>query len=237
MLGLVEPAQVLYELQTLDLQIAADGAKLETERARIGEPAAIRQLRVSLKSLEDQLAGLQKQLRSTEQEVETVTGKKAAAHAKLYGGSVSVPRELAALEGEEAALARTLSQLEDHELDLMSGVEQAENSLTAGRQRLEQELAQWQQQGSEAHQHIGALDAEVADLQRQRALLAAQASPAHLAMYERLRPRKANRPVALVEKNMCQGCRVDLPSGDVQRARGADPPHTCDNCGRLLYVR
>ncbi|MFI5268834.1 MAG: hypothetical protein ACHQ7M_15775, partial [Chloroflexota bacterium] len=92
----MEPAQLLYNLQTLDLRIAADGAQLETERAKIGEPPAVRQLRTSLKSIEAQLAGVQKQLRSTEQEVETVTGKKAAVHAKLYGGSTSVPRELAA---------------------------------------------------------------------------------------------------------------------------------------------
>jgi uncharacterized protein len=233
----VEPAQVLYDLQTLDLRIAADGAKLETERAKIGEPPAIRQLRASLASLEAQLAGSQKEIRSTEQEVENVNAKKAAVHAKLYGGSTSVPRELAALEAEESALTLTSSQLEDRELELMTSAEQAEKSLTAGQQRLQAELERWRQEGSDAHDHIAQLESEVAELHAERAERAGQVSPANLALYERLRPRKANRPVALVEKNMCQGCRVDLPSGDVQRARGADPPHTCDNCGRILYAR
>jgi len=233
----VEPAQVLYELQTLDLRIAADGAKLEAERAKIGEPPTIRQVRASLKSMEGQLAGLQQETRSTEQEAESVTAKKSAVHTKLYGGSVSVPRELAALEAEEAGLAHTLSRLEDRELELMTSAEQAEQSLVAAQQRLDRELEHWRQQGSEAHEHIAQLEAELTRMQTERAALAAQVSPTNLAAYERLKPRKANRPVALVEKNMCQGCRVDLPSGDVQRARGADPPHTCDNCGRLLYVR
>jgi predicted nucleic acid-binding Zn-ribbon protein len=233
----VEPTQVLYELQELDLRIASDGAKLEAERARMKEPPAIRTARVSLASIETKLGGLQKELHSTEQEVEVVTARKQAAHVKLYGGAVTTPRELAALETEEAALARTVSQLEDRELELMTSAEEAERSLTDAHARLEEELDRWRQQGSEAHEHIDQLEAEVESLQGQRAELAGQVSAANLATYERLRPRKGGRPVALVERNMCQGCRVDLPSGDVNRARGADPPHTCDNCGRLLYVR
>jgi predicted nucleic acid-binding Zn-ribbon protein len=233
----MEPAGVLWELQELDLRIAADAAKLDAERAKMQEPAAIRQARVGVKSSEVQLAGLQKELRSTEQEVEAVNAKKTVVHGKLYGGAVTVPRELAALESEEAALAKTLSQLEDRELELMASQEQAEQDFASGQQRLEHELARWREEGSEVHQHIAHLEAELASLQGDRQAVAAQVSPANLAAYERLRPRKANRPVALVERNMCQGCRVDLPSGDVHRARGADPPHACENCGRILYVR
>lgn len=233
----MEPAGVLYELQTLDLRIAADATKLDAERTKMQEPAAVRQVRAGLKSTEAQLAGLQQEVRSTEQEVDAVNAKKAVVHGKLYGGAVTVPRELAALESEEAALARTLSQLEDRELELMASQEQAEKALASGQQRLQEELDRWRREGSEAHQHIAQLEAELAGLQGDRAAVAAQLSATNLALYERLRPRKANRPVALVERNMCQGCRVDLPSGDVQRARGADPPHTCENCGRLLYVR
>jgi len=232
----VEPVQVLYELQTLELKIAADAATLEAERAKSKEPLALRQSRATLKSLELQLTGLQREVRSTEQEAEAVNAKKAAAHARLYGGAVSVPRELAALESEEAALALTLSQLEDRELDLMTSAENTEKSLASATQRLDEELDRWRREGSAAHEHIGQLEAEVERLQAERAQLAGQVSAANLSLYERLRPRKANRAVALVKDNMCQACRVNLPSGDVNRARGADPPHTCDNCGRILYV-
>ncbi|HLG70632.1 MAG TPA: C4-type zinc ribbon domain-containing protein [Chloroflexota bacterium] len=233
----MEPAQLLYDLQDLDLRILADGAKLEAERAKIKEPPAVRQARATLKSLEDQLAGLQKQIRSTEQEVETVNAKKAAVHAKLYGGSVTVPRELAALETEEGGLARSLAQLEDRELELMASADETEKSLRTAKLRLDEELDRWKRQGSEAHEHIDQLDAEVQRLRSEREALAAQIAPANLALYDRLRLHKANRPVALVHNNVCQACGVALPSRNVQRARGADPPATCDNCGRLLLVR
>ncbi len=233
----MEPAQALYDLQSLDLRIAADGAKLESERAKIQEPPAVRQARATLKSLDGQLAGLQKEIRSTEQEVEAVNSKKSVVHAKLYGGAVTVPRELAALESEEAALARSLSQLEDRELDLMARAEAAEKSLASANARLDEELARWRAQGSEAHEHIDQLQAELNQLTEQRAAQAEQVSPANLALYERLRPRKANRAVAEVKGNVCQACGVSLPSGNVQRARGADPPSLCENCGRIMLVR
>jgi len=233
----MEPAQQLYDLQALDLRIAANGTKLETERAKIKEPASIRQARAAIQSAEQRLAGLQKELRATEQEVATVSARKAAVHAQLYGGKVAVPRELTALEAEENAMARSISQLEDRELELMGAAEDAEKVLAAAQQALEQALATWQDEGAEAHQHINQIEAEVEDLRAQRVELAGQVSPAHLATYERMRPRHGNRPIAIVQNNMCQACRVNLPSSDVQRARGADPPSTCENCGRLLFVR
>ena len=227
----MEPAQALYQLQELDLKIDADTATLAAERAKMNEPPAVHDARASLRALEEQLTVFQRQLRSTEQEVESLAAKKNAIHAKLYGGAVTVPRELAALENEEQALARTLSQLEDRELELMASAEQAESSMVTATQRLQEELERWRREGSAAHDHIDRLEAEVEKLQLQRAELAAQISPANL------RPRKGGRAVALVQNNMCQACRVTLPSGDVARARGADPPRTCENCGRILYVR
>src|SRR5579862_1804792 len=115
----------------------------------------------------------------------------------------------------------------------MQNAEDAEKALAAAQRGLEDALERWRQEGQEAHHQIDELEAELEQLRKDRTDLAAQVSPANLALYERLRPRKGNRPVALVEHNMCQGCRVDLPSGDIQRARGADPPGLCENCGRI----
>src|SRR5581483_6282518 len=187
---------------------------------KIQEPAAVRQARAAVASTERQLEGTRKELRSTEQEVESVTAKKQAVHTKLYGGAVSAPRELAALETEEGGLARSLSQLEDRELELMGLAESQEKGLADAQSALEAAIAHWRTEGQEAHQHIEKLEAELAQLKQDREALAATIAPANVAMYERLRARTANRPVARVENNMCQACRVTLPSGDVHRARG-----------------
>jgi predicted nucleic acid-binding Zn-ribbon protein len=233
----MEAAQVLWDLQELDLRIAKDGAQLEAERARMQEPASIRQARAAIAAAEAQLTALQREIRSAEQEAQSVAAKKAEVHAKLYGGRVSVPRELTALESEENALAATFSQLEDRQLDLMAGAEAAEASLASALTALEDAQTRWRDEGREAHAQIDRLEAEVDQLRRDRAEVAGQVSPSNLALYDRFSRSKAGRAVAEVRDNMCQACRTTLPLRDVQRARGADPPHQCENCARLLLVR
>jgi predicted nucleic acid-binding Zn-ribbon protein len=233
----MEPAQVLWELQQLDLRIVKDGAQLEAERAKMQEPASVREARAAIAAAEAQLARLQRDLRSAEQEAQAVAAKKAEVHAKLYGGRVTVPRELTALETEENTLAKSLSQIEDRQLDLMSRAEAAESSLAQAQQALEQAQTRWREDGREAHDHIDHLQTELDQLHRDRAEVAAQVTPSNLALYGRLARTKAGRPVAEVRDNTCQACRTTLPLRDVQRARGADPPHQCENCARLLLVR
>ena len=233
----MEPAQVLWDLQELDLRIAKDGAQLEAERAKMQEPASIRQARTAIAAAEAQLAGLQRETRSAEQEAQSIAAKKAEVHAKLYGGRVSVPRELTALETEDNALAATFSQIEDRQLELMASSESAETALATAKAALEDAQDRWRDEGREAHAHIDKLEAEVDQLHHDRAEVAAQVSPSNLALYDRLRRTKAGRAVSEVRDNMCQACRTTLPLRDVQRARGADPPHQCENCARLLLVR
>ncbi|MDE3077424.1 MAG: hypothetical protein KGJ86_18555 [Chloroflexota bacterium] len=230
-------AQQLYELQTLDIRIAADTAKLEAERAKIQEPKALGGARTRTQAAESAVAAARKALREGEMEVDAVAAKKNAVHDKLYGGKVTVPRELSALEAEEESLAHTQARLEDQTLELMSRLDEAEKQLASAQAALEEEMARWRREGGEAHAHLPGMEAAIAELRAERSALAETIAPANLATYERLRPRKNNRPVAAVEKNTCQGCGVSLPSGEVQRARAADPPHLCDNCGRILYVR
>ena len=55
-------------------------------------------------------------------------------------------------------------------------------------------------------------------------------------MYESLRKSRGGVAVARVERNMCQGCRLSLPTGDVQKARTSQGTVLCSSCGRILYA-
>jgi hypothetical protein len=57
-----------------------------------------------------------------------------------------------------------------------------------------------------------------------------------LPMYESLRKTKGGRAVARVERNLCAGCRLSLPTGDVQKARASLGTVLCSSCGRILYA-
>jgi hypothetical protein len=61
-------------------------------------------------------------------------------------------------------------------------------------------------------------------------------APNLIPMYESLRKSRAGVAVARVERNMCQGCRLSLPTGDVQKARTSQGTVLCSSCGRILYA-
>ena len=44
-----------------------------------------------------------------------------------------------------------------------------------------------------------------------------------------------NPPIAKLVNNQCTGCFMTLPVGTLREIKASNEPHTCDNCGRLLY--
>ncbi len=61
-------------------------------------------------------------------------------------------------------------------------------------------------------------------------------SPEHLNLYDSLRSKRQGQAVVKVERGLCQGCRISLPTKVVQLARTAQKPVQCPSCSRILYV-
>jgi predicted nucleic acid-binding Zn-ribbon protein len=77
---------------------------------------------------------------------------------------------------------------------------------------------------------------EMSRLDGERDLRTQGMDRALLSLYDALRPKKAGRPVARVERGACQGCRLSLPTHVVQRARSASAIIQCPSCERILVV-
>ena len=73
-------------------------------------------------------------------------------------------------------------------------------------------------------------------MRQARANMAPQIPPVVLSIYETLLKSRGGQAVARVERAACQGCRITLPTMDVQRAKNADELVHCNSCGRILYV-
>ena len=57
-----------------------------------------------------------------------------------------------------------------------------------------------------------------------------------LTLYDSLRKTTKGRPVARVERGMCQGCRITLSTMELQRARSAQSGVRCNSCRRIIYL-
>ena len=59
---------------------------------------------------------------------------------------------------------------------------------------------------------------------------------AALSIYQALRERWQGPAVAIVERGLCQGCRITLPMSVLQKARSGLGLVRCVNCERILLV-
>jgi len=56
-----------------------------------------------------------------------------------------------------------------------------------------------------------------------------------LTYYERMK-KKNNNPFAIVEKNSCSGCHMNIPPVELRNIQERDSIHVCTYCGRFLIV-
>ncbi|MFQ5861119.1 MAG: zinc ribbon domain-containing protein [Dehalococcoidia bacterium] len=226
----------LFELQELDQQLAQRHSRLASLEGMLGNKDELAPLRESVEQGQRKLQELRAQQQEQELQVETPRQKLADLEAKMYGGTVTNPRELEGMQQEAGMLRRHLSQGEDRLLEVMLALEEAQGLAQEAEARLEEAEGRWQAQQEALQEEYRQLQGEVHHLETLRKEQAARVASTDLALYERLRAAKGGRPVARVERGMCRGCQVTLPTHELQRARTAREPLLCPSCGRILYL-
>ena len=78
------------------------------------------------------------------------------------------------------------------------------------------------------------LESSLNDLRQKRQALSAEFDPKVVTLYDGLRENKGFA-VARVEQGICRGCRISLPSSELQQVRGGNVIQ-CGSCNRILYL-
>jgi predicted nucleic acid-binding Zn-ribbon protein len=204
---------------------------------------------VELTALELELRGLVKELNEAQASLSPVRasydeaqreGNRLRTRAenldKTLSNSTANARELAALTTELQHVRELLERSDDLELELMMAVEPLEEAVSAVKAAAQPAAARRGELQGVIAELQSSLDDELADLRRQRAVLAATVTPALLARYESAFARVGTSGAAQVVSGHCDGCRIALSPLDVDRWK-AQPEGTfmtCPECGRLL---
>ncbi len=226
----------LFDLQQIDSRIA----QLETSLASLDDGSTLRAQVAQARSAEDaaraDLTARQARLRELDLELQTVAGKAAKVEADLYSGRIANPKELRAMQEDVEGLGRQRQRLEDEMLTLMEEIERLGEhlrGLEAERQAKERALDEHLEDYATRQR---ALTADLETARRQRETMAADVAPELLRRYERLRSRKGGVAVALVSGSICGACHMTVPEALLTAAEESDDVHTCEDCGRILYV-
>ena len=227
-------ASQLYQLQELDLEIESDEKTLERVVGQIGESKAVLAAEDRLESEQQRFEELKHRQHTAEWEIDDINTKIATAEESLFSGRIKNPKELASLQQEVEMFKTRRGQLEEKALGVIDKVEQAEAAVARLKAELEKLTADWQRQQKQLAEDKTKLQAALADLRQNWQQLSGRVAPDTVELYQQLRKGKGTA-VARVEQGICRGCRISLPTTDLQRARGSNLVH-CSSCGRILFL-
>jgi predicted nucleic acid-binding Zn-ribbon protein len=227
-------AQQLDALQALDLDLDRLRGQLATVQGSQGEPPTIPAARETLAQADLLLTKRRKSAQDREWDVRDGQAKVNNVESRLYGGVVTNPKELASLLREVESLKAHLSILQDRSLETMVAQDEAQSAVNAARASLAELEAAWEADLLRLRGEEQTLQNQIAAKEARRQAEAALIDPASLAIYQQLRPTKGGRAVARLRGDMCEGCRLTLPSGQAARAKTSLALVYCINCGRIL---
>ena len=227
-------AKQLYQLQEVDLELESDRQALEQIASQLGESQAVVKVRTTLTLEQQRLEELRRQQHSIEWEIDDLGNKITTLEQKLYGGKITSPKELTNLQHDIDGLKVRRGQLEDKALEIMDQVELSEGSVATISSELKTLEVEWHCQQEQLSADMERLKAALSDLEHKRQLLSAEIDPKAVEFYDELKKQKGTA-MAKVEQGICRGCRISLPTTDLQRARSGSLVQ-CSSCGRILFL-
>ncbi|MGI8692788.1 MAG: zinc ribbon domain-containing protein [Geodermatophilaceae bacterium] len=232
------------QLRLLDLQAVDTVMAQRTYRRRtLPELAIIAESATRLATLsgdvvraQTEIGDLSREQRRLELDVDQVRSRSERDQQRLESGSVGSPKELERLQHEVQSLARRQGDLEDQVLELMERREALDAALAAVNESVQRVTADRDDATARRDSAFAEIDAELSDREAERDGLTAALPADLLALYERLRAGSGGTGAAALRQRRCEGCRMELASTDLNRARNAPPDEVlrCEECGRIL---
>jgi predicted nucleic acid-binding Zn-ribbon protein len=229
-------AAELFALQETDLAIDGAVARLTEVEAELGETEELIEARQRVDQCRERVRPLEERQKGLDWEAEEVRGKAAAIENKLYGGTVRNPKELEDFQADLTSLRGQLSRREDALLEVMLELEDAEAGLRQAEATLAEVEESWKAQQTSLQETQATLKEEIEGLEAKRTRQVDGMDAAALSLYQALRERRQGTAVAVVERGLCQGCRISLPMSVVQKARAGAGLVQCVSCERILLV-
>jgi len=230
--------------QLLDLQSEDTAIKrLEERKASLPEAQRLSEVNAQLAELTADLEIAQKQNDEVaraqdklEGEIGIIDEKIAREEQRLFGGAVSNPKELGALQAEVAMLKRNRAEAEDSLLEVMVQREDATATLERLRGERDEATRRAEQLTATVKQLTTEIDTQLEAHSAKRQAASTPLPADLLELYEKLRATKNGVGAAALESGTCQGCHTKLPNKEVERIKTEGGLQRCENCRRILVV-
>jgi hypothetical protein len=230
-------AESLYHLQEIELGILRARKRLQEIAAALANSESVQAAQSQVNNARKTLTPLQTKARDLDLEIQSTVQKARSSEQHLYSGQVKNPKEMQDLQQEIQSLNKRHDELENHLLETMVAVDEAEATLQEAEATLDSITAEWEDQHQELLDEKKSLEQQAAQLLEQRKTALPQVEPATLKIYDALKPKKNYHAVAVLNGRSCSMCGVDQTMAIEREARQGQKLVYCENCGRILVYR
>jgi len=229
-------AAELFALQEIDLALDSATSRLAEIEGALGEPEDLINARLVVEEKKEQLSGFTSRQSELEASVEDIAAKVSSVEEKLYGGTVSNPKELSDYQAELKMFKEQISKLEDELLAIFVEIDRAEAEFAQVESFFGTMTTTWEQDQVRLKTEKAVVEPEIARLQSERDADSSDLDRAALSLYQILRERRDAVAVSNLDRGMCAGCRITLPTSTLKRARAGNELVQCVSCERILVV-
>ena len=226
----------LFEIQELDLAVSQRRERIAMIDNQLGNRSELDAVAAEVDASKDNVDRLRTQQRAQERDAESMRQKLGDVDSKLYGGTIQNLRELEGFQKESGILRVRLKDQDDRVLEAMMALEEAQGALRSLEDAFRQANEGWHVSQAELGEERKGLEQQMTSLEAGREALVARVGHQEMKLYEDLRLSKGGVAIAKVERGLCRGCRLALPTHQLQRAKAGREPALCNSCGRILYV-
>lgn len=227
-------AKEYYRLQQLDSDIDNQTTRLAQVEAALGQRDVVDAAKAAFEETQAALTEARGQQHDLEWDLDDIKKKLAQLEKTMYSGSVTNPRELDDMRQETEHLRNQRAELQDRILEAMMTVEEIEERAGTQHEVWQGAEQAWTEEQTALREERDALQEQLTTLRADRQVQVGRLDAAGIARYERLRTKLGGLAVVPLQGTVCTGCRLSLPSAEVQKVRTDAVVNFCPHCGRIL---
>lgn len=230
-----EKLKPLWRLEQIDDSLQVKWNKLANLDDGSELKRRVDSLREELEKLRRELREMRREMEDKELEARGLEERRRSMENRMYGGFVTNPKELEAMEKEAEMLRRTQDRLEERVLELMYAVEDKNAQIQEVEGRLKSEEAEYERVRQAYEKEYKEIFESITHLEKEKEELLPQIDPYLLERYQEIRARVGGG-IARVENGVCSGCGFSVSPRQLSRLKEEEVLVYCENCGRILFL-
>ena len=229
-------AKLIFNLQTIDQEIQCLNKTMDEIQYKLNDKTRSLELEKGLESANSEMQEETLERKRNEVELIGFVERIGETDTKLYGGSVTSPRELTNFQEEKTFLEKQKVIVEENLFTVLMKLDEIQGKIHSIDEEIKQLADQFALELPKLTSDLDLITSQINKLQTDREKLLPFIPSASVSTYESLRNAKKGYAVAKVKRGLCEGCRIVLPNSEFIRAKNSTSLTYCSNCRRILFA-